>query len=281
VIRRKYPMKRLGVLFVGVLLAVGVCVGGAFSVVSAFTGDDVREVVKDHIAQKVQQGGGVYRLKDELTGKEVALEFVNIRVVRGIAGYGYFADVDFRVQGEPQKFYDVDFWVKPQGEKLGIVDARIHKYPKKEGDEWVLTSVSPLPWWWALASEHPGETAEPKAWEIKAAIHTHVAEKLNEGGGVYRLKDDKTGEDLALEFVTIHDPVRRIKGEGYFACTDFRVQGQPERVYDVDFWLSDQGPKDKLAVTKVRIHKEPVKEGAAWVQKLRYTFEQDHPVDIP
>lgn len=272
-------MRRLEVLFVGVLLAVGVSIGGALTALSAFTADDVKGAIQEHIAQKVQQGGGVFRLKSELTGQELALEFVRIRVVRGVPGHGYFADVDFRVQGEPEKFYDVDFWVKPQGEKLGIMDIRIHKYPKKTADGWVLTTVSPLPWWWALAADHPAETAEPKAWEIKAAIHTHIAEQLKEGGGVYRLKDEKTGEALALEFVTIHDPVRKIKGQGYFACTDFRVQGQPERVFDVDFWLGDQG--DKLAVTKVRIHKEPLKEDGKWVQKLRYTFEQDNPVDIP
>ena len=68
------------------------------------------------------------------------------------------------------------------------------------------------------------------------------------------------GQDLELEFVTIHNPVRKVKGEGYFACTDFRVRGEPEKLYDIDFWLNQQG--DKLAVTAVRIHKQPEKEGA-------------------
>ncbi|MGH7404763.1 MAG: hypothetical protein ACREJA_02645 [Candidatus Methylomirabilales bacterium] len=271
-------MRSWGVLFIGVLVAVGTFLG-PLAGAHAFTTDEIKAAIQEHIAQKVKEGGGVFKFKDEATGKDLALEFVKIRIVRKIEGHGYFADVDFRVQGEPERFYDIDFWVRPKGEKLTIVDARIHRYPKKEGNEWVQMTVSPLPWWWAVAQEHPGETADAKAWQVKAAIHTHIADKLKEGGGVYRLKDEKTGEELALEFVKIHDPVRRIKGQGYFACTDFRVQGQPERVYDIDLWLNEE--KDKLAVTKVRIHKEPVKEGSEWGKKPRYTFEQDNPVEIP
>ncbi len=272
-------MRRLGLIFVGVLLAVGVSMVTALTAVNAFTTDEVKAAIQEHIAQKVKEGGGVFKFKDEATGKDLALEFVKIRIVRKIEGHGYFADVDFRVRGELEKFYDIDFWVRPEGDKLIFVDARMHKYPKKEGNEWVLTTVTPLPWWWAVAQEHPGETADAKAWQVKAAIHTHIADKLKEGGGVYRLKDEKTGQELALEFVKIHDPVRRIKGQGYFACTDFRVQGESQRVYDVDFWLNEE--KDKLTVTKTRIHKEPTKEGTGWVQKIRYTFEQDNPVEIP
>jgi len=218
-------MRSLGVLFIGVLVAVGAFLG-PLAGAHAFTTDEIKAAIQEHIAQKVKEGGGVFKFKDEATGKDLALEFVKIRIVRKIEGHGYFADVDFRVQGEPERFYDIDFWVRPKGEKLTIVDARTHRYPKKEGNEWVLTTVTPLPWWWAVAQEHPGETADAKAWQVKAAIHTHIAEKAREGGGVYRLKDEKTGEELALEFVKIHDPIRRIKGQGYFACTDFRVQGE-------------------------------------------------------
>ena len=270
-------MRSLGVLFIGVLVAVGAFLG-PLAGVHAFTTDEVKAAIQEHIAQKVKEGGGVFRFKDEMTGKDLALEFVKIRIVRKIEGHGYFADVDFRVRGEPEKFYDIDFWVRPEGDKLIFVDARMHKYPKKEGNEWVLTTVTPLPWWWAVAQEHPGETADAKAWQVKAAIHTHIAEKLKEGRGVYRLKDEKTGQELALEFVKIHDPVTKTK-EGYFACTDFRVKGEPGKLYDLDFWLNQKG--DTLVVTQTRLHKEPAKEGAKWMKKPRYNFGVDGmPVEI-
>jgi hypothetical protein len=35
----------------------------------------------------------------------------------------------------------VDFWVKSQGDKLVIMDARIHKYPTKMEGEWVRRTV--------------------------------------------------------------------------------------------------------------------------------------------
>jgi hypothetical protein len=137
--------------------------------------------------------------------------------------------------------------------------------------------VSPLPWWWAVAQEHPGETEEKKAWEVKAAMHDHIAQKTKEGGGVFKYKDEKTGDSLELDFVTIHDPVTRTK-QGYFACTDFRVKGEPEKLYDLDFWLNEKD--GKLVVTQTRLHKEPSKEGGKWVKKPRYNFVDGIPVEI-
>ncbi|MFQ5960505.1 MAG: hypothetical protein ACE5MG_03845 [Candidatus Methylomirabilales bacterium] len=272
-------MRRLGFIFIGVLLAIGGSLGSPPSTAYAISAKDIKAFVKEQVDQKVKEGGGVFKIKDVNTGQEVALEFVNVRIVRRVPGHGYFADVVFRVQGEPEKFYDVDFWVKRQGDQLVLMDERIHKYPKKLEGNWVMATVEPLPWWWMLAQEHPGEVEEFKAWEIKAAIHTHINEKVKEGGGVIKIKDDKTGEELKLEFVRIHNPVRKVKGEGYFACSDFRVQGEPEKLYDLDFWLKQEG--DKLVITKTRIHKEPAKEGTTWVKKPRYSFDESKMVEIP
>ncbi len=271
-------MKNLGVLFISVLLAVGGSLGSPLPAAAA-TAREVKAFVKAQIAQQVKEGGGVFKMKDINTGQEVALEFVNVRIVRKVAGHGYFVSTTFRVHEEPEKFYGIDFWVRSQGEQLVLVDAQIHKYPKLIDGEWVQASVSPLPWWWALAQEHPGEVEEFKAWEVKAAIHAHIAEKVKGEGGVLKVRDDKTGEELTLEFVKIHDPVRKVTGEGYFACTDFRVKGEPQKVYDLDFWLKDEG--DKLVITKTRIHKEPAKEGNQWVKKPRYGFDETKMVEIP
>jgi hypothetical protein len=271
-------MRNLAVLLITALLAVGGSLGSP-PPAAAVSAKEIKAFVKEQINQKTKEGGGVFKIKDINTGNEVALEFVKVRLVRKVTGHGYFADVDFRVQDEPEKFYDVDFWVKSQGDKLVIMDARIHKYPTKMEGEWVRRTVEPLPWWWMLAQEHPGKTVKFKAWEIKAAIHAHVAKKVKEGGGVIKVKDGKTGEDLTLEFVKIHNPVRKVTGEGYFACADFRVKGEPEKLYDLDFWLKDEG--DKLVITKTRIHKEPAKEGSRWVKKDRYTFDEEKMVEVP
>ena len=128
-------------------------------------------------------------------------------------------------------------------------------------------------------TEHPSGKVEAfTADQIKTAMSQYITEKTKEGGGVFKMHDDKTGQDLALEFVKIHDPVRKIEEKGYFACTDFRVQGEPQKVYDLDFWLNPQD--NKLVVTKTTIHKEPKQVGNGWVKVPRYTFENDQPVEV-
>lgn len=273
-------MRYLRVWFVSALVAafVAVWMSGTAMAEEEFTRADVKAKIEEHIAAKVKEGGGVFKFKDDQTGEEVPLEFVKVGVVRGIKGHGYVGSADFRVKGEPEKLYNLDFWVKPMGSQLVMMDVRTHRYPKKEGDQWVQARIDPLPWWWAVAQEHPGETEEKKAWEIKAAMHEHITQKTKEGGGVFKFKDEKTGENLELEFVRIHDPVTKTK-EGYFACTDFRVKGTPDKLYDLDFWLNQKG--DKMVVTQTRLHKEPAKEGDKWVKKPRYNFGPDGtPVEI-
>ena len=125
--------------------------------------------------------------------------------------------------------------------------------------------------------EHGGQAAQSfTAAEIKAAMNAHIT--MREENGVFTIKDEKTGEDLKLKFVKIHDPVRKIEGKGYFACTDFEVIGQSGKLYDLDFWLS---PMDgKLKITEEKIHKNPVKTADGWEKKARYTFINDNPVEI-
>lgn len=268
--------RRIG--FIGALVAAVVCMSGISMAEEEFTRADVKAKIEEIIAAKVKAGGGVFKFKDDRTGEVVPLEFVKVGVVRGIKGHGFIGSADFRVQGEPEKFYSLDFWIKPDQGQLTLVDIRTHRYPKKEGDQWVQARVDPLPWWWAVAQEHPGETEEKKAWEIKAAMDEHIARKTKEGGGVFKFKDEKTGQDLELEFVKIHDPVTKTKA-GYFACTDFRVKGQPDKLYDLDFWVNEKG--NALAVTQTRLHKEPAREGDKWVKKPRYGFDANgNPVEI-
>lgn len=133
------------------------------------------------------------------------------------------------------------------------------------------------------SEEHPGEGESEKqgsfgAVAIKVSMMGHIRSKTRAGNGTFRIEDPKTGEELALEFVKIHDPVRELPEKGvYFACTDFRVQGGPEgKRYDLDFWLKPKG--NELEVVRTRIHKHPVKENGKWTKKARFTYRNDEPV---
>ena len=114
--------------------------------------------------------------------------------------------------------------------------------------------------------------------DIKAAMGEHIARSVD-GQGVFNLRDDRTGEMLALRFVKIHDPVRKIDDQTYFACTDFAVDGETDKLYDVDFWLRPEG--DTLVIYDTKVHKEPRKSLIyGWYKYPRYTFVNDRVVTL-
>jgi hypothetical protein len=234
--------------------------------------DEIRAAVQAVVEQNRQAHGGVFVLQDNRTGENLSLEFEDIRVVRGIHGYGFFPNAIFHAKDTPEKKYAIDFWLKPQGDGLELIDVRIQKGPKKEGNTWVMATRMPVAWWWLPASEHPGETEEKRAWEVMSAIHEHIAQTRRTHNGIYTLQDDQTGQELALEFVEIHQPVRKLKQDGrYFACTDFRRQGSKNEYYDIDFWLDEKN--GAVTVGSVRVHKVPQQADGVWTQVPRYNFD--------
>ena len=109
--------------------------------------------------------------------------------------------------------------------------------------------------------------------DIKSTMMAHIQAAL-QGDGVFHMPDDKTGEMLALKFVTIHDPVRQIGSDIYFACTDFHVVGEPDKLYDLDFWMNDK--TGALKVYQSKVHKEPrMSLLYGWYKQPRYTFVND------
>ena len=109
--------------------------------------------------------------------------------------------------------------------------------------------------------------------DIKSTMQAYVASQV-ETDSIFHLKDDKTGENLELKFVMVHDPVRQIRGNIYFACTDFHVQGEPEKIYDIDFWM--EGSSGELKVYDTKVHKEPRSSLLyGWYKHPRYTFVND------
>ena len=116
------------------------------------------------------------------------------------------------------------------------------------------------------------------AEDIKEALIAHLAREVD-AEGIFHLRDDRTGEMLQLRFVKIHDPVRQIGSSTYFACTDFAVVGQPDKLYDIDFWMSPQA--HALAIYDTKVHKEPRHSLIyGWYKQPRYTFVNDRVVTL-
>ena len=190
------------------------------------TSEDAKGAVEEYLKAKTGPAG-TFGYKDQQADAQLELAFDRVRLVRRIEGYGFFVDVDFHAQAEAARAYDIDFWLKPANGKLEVVDIRIHKAPKREGEAFKLVTRSPLPWWWIPATEHPGETEEKKGWQIESAVNEHIARAIQQG--VLSLKDDVGGISRELDFVEIHRPLRKIEGRGYFACTDFREHGSKDK----------------------------------------------------
>lgn len=112
------------------------------------------------------------------------------------------------------------------------------------------------------------------AEEIKAAMREHIARRTELGNpGVFEIADPQTSQTLELEFQKIHDPVRTLGGGFYFACTNFGTIGEPEKTYDLDFWL--QVHDGELKVYQENVHKVPERKDGEWAQKPHYNFVDD------
>jgi YHS domain-containing protein len=234
-----------------------------------FTEEDVNKRVDEVVAERTKDGAFVFH--DPKLDADLNLVFEQVKIVRGMEGYGWFANVIFHDKDEPKKQYAIDFWFKPDGDKLTLMDIRVQKGPKQEGDSWIMITRLPVAWWWLPIQEHPGDMEVTRAWQVMGAIHSYIATHKNKDGHL-DIKDDKTGETLPLDFVEIHQPVRHLKKEGeYFVCTDFRKPGSTDEYYDIDFWVNQK--TGKLEVDNVKVHKVPVQEDGVWTQVPRYTFD--------
>jgi YHS domain-containing protein len=237
-----------------------------------FSGSDAEALVKTTIGAKVKANNGIFPLDDPLNGEHLKLVYDDVDFTRTIDGYGFFPDVKFHDQQDPKKKYLIDFWVLPQDGQLQIQEVRIYKEPFKSDGSWTTMARQPVPWWWIPASEHPGHMAAKRGWEVMSAVEQDAMTESLKNGGVFKLKDDKTGAILNLEFVDTHQPVRQLDNDGhYFACTDFRVVGTKDQIYDIDFWVSDKD--GKMTVDQTKVHKVPEQKGGQWIQVPRYEWK--------
>jgi len=235
--------------------------------------DDASVTKRTEEIIKERSKDGAFVFHDPKLNEDLNLVYEKIRVIRGMRGYGWFANAIFHDKEEPKKQYALDFWFKPQpdSDKLQLIDIRVQKGPKREGDGYIMITRLPVAWWWLPVQEHPGDMEVVRAWHVMSAIHTYIVENKNEDGAL-ELENPKTGEMIPLEFVEMHQPIRYLKKDGeYFACSDFRKAGTKDEYYDVDFWVDEK--TGRLKVSDVKIHKIPVQEDGIWTQEDLYTFE--------
>ncbi len=237
-----------------------------------FSGSDAEALVKASIGAKLKANNGIFPFDDPLNGAHLKLSYDDIDFTRTIDGYGFFPDVKFHDSLDPQKKYLVDFWVLPVDGQLQVQETRIYKAPLMVDGKWALWQRQPIPWWWIPASEHPGHLATKRSWEVMSAVENHALNESLKNNGVFKLKDDKTGKELDLEFIDTHQPIRQLDDNGhYFACTDFRVVGTKDQIYDIDFWVSDKD--GKMTVDQTKVHKVPELKGGQWIQVPRYEWK--------
>lgn len=237
-----------------------------------FDSNDAETVVKSHIEEKLKANGGVYPFEDALNGEKLKLAFDGIDFTRTIDGYGFFPDVKFHEKDNADRKYLIDFWVAPASGQLQIQETRIYQAPQQQEGKWATVTRQPIPWWWIPASEHPGHSAQKRSWEVMSAVEQNALQASLKDGGVFKLKDDKTGKTLDLQFISTHQPIRQLDDDGhFFACTDFRAAGTKDQIYDVDFWISEKD--GKMTVDQVKVHKVPELKNGQWVQTPRYSWK--------
>jgi hypothetical protein len=243
-----------------------------------FTGTDAEAVVKELINTKLKANGGLFPFDDPLHGDHLKLAYDDVDFTRTIDGYGFFPDVKFHDSQDAQKKYLIDFWVIPENGKLQVQEIRIYKDPLLSDGKWTTMARQPVPWWWIPASEHPGHLATKRGWEVMSAVeHSAVNESLK-NNGIFKIKDDKTGKELQLEFIDTHQPVRQLDDGHYFACTDFRVVGTKDQIYDIDFWVSDKD--GTMTVDQTKVHKVPELKSGQWIQVPRYEWKDVGPSHV-
>jgi hypothetical protein len=124
---------------------------------SRYTPEEIRATVVEHVRRAAEESGGVYRIRDEQTGKTLDLEFLQVAIVsagglwrvhdpdRHPDGRTFFACTRFHAAGAPrEKIFDVDVQVEPREEQLTVTDVRIHKEKQLVNGEWIWEVRPPM-----------------------------------------------------------------------------------------------------------------------------------------
>ena len=145
-----------------------------------------RDLTEDHINAAVKRvvddrsKDGLFVFRDPKINADLSLVYEKVKIVRGMEGYGWFANTIFHDNDNDKKQYAIDLWFKPDGSTLKLMDIRVQKGPQQEGDGWTMITRMPVAWWWLPVQEHPGDTEVTRAWQVMSAIHNYVATQLNQ-----------------------------------------------------------------------------------------------------
>lgn len=96
----------------------------------AITADVVKKAIQDHVDGMSKAHGGLFMIHDDKLDKNWQLKFVKVHdPVRTFQKEGqavYFACSDFK-SADGKDLLDIDFWMVPKGDKLEVIDTKIHK----------------------------------------------------------------------------------------------------------------------------------------------------------
>ena len=96
----------------------------------AITADFVKKSIRQHIKSQAKSTKGVFVVHDERLSKDWHLKLAKVHdPVRTFEKDGttiYFACSDFK-SVENKDVLDIDFWMVPKGNKLEVIDTKIHK----------------------------------------------------------------------------------------------------------------------------------------------------------
>ena len=89
--------------------------------------DDIDKAIRAHIEQTAKASGGKFPVKDDVLNKTWDLELVKVHKdkLQALADGRYFACVDFKAADGTM--VDVDFFLKKDGDVLGVTDTTVHK----------------------------------------------------------------------------------------------------------------------------------------------------------
>ena len=223
-------------------VAVALCFGGAAlapflpglaSLANAtterdFTEEDVNAATKKVVDERSKDGVFVFR--DPKLNADLNLVYEKIKIVRGMEGWGWFANTIFHDKDNPKKQYAIDFWFKPDGKELKLMDIRVQKGPKQDGDNWIMITRMPVAWWWLPVQEHPGDMEVTRGWHVMSAIHNYIAKNKDKDGNLV-VKDDKIGRKRPARIR--RDPsagAASQEGRAVFRVHRLPQAGQPGRV---------------------------------------------------
>ena len=96
----------------------------------AISADFVKKSIREHVENQAKSSGGVFVIHDDKLNKDWRLKLAKIHdPVRTFEKDGktiYFACSDFD-SADSKDVLDIDFWMVAKGNKLEVIDTKIHK----------------------------------------------------------------------------------------------------------------------------------------------------------